>query len=201
MMERITEASPRLTARIAGVFYLLNIVTAPIAFYGSSRPGLAFAAGIAATASYVAVTVLFYYLFRPVNRRLSLVAALFSLAGCAVGELGARHLAAIPINPLVFFGCYCLLIGYLILRSTFLPRILGAPMVIAGLGWLTFVSPRLAHYLSPYVYYPGGIGEGLLTLWLVAMGVNAERWKEQAGAAGQGTGGETAGVTGLARGG
>jgi hypothetical protein len=188
-MERITESSPRLTARIAGVFYLLNIATAPIAFYGSSRPRLAFAASIAATASYVAVTVLFYYLFRPVNRNLSLVAALFSLAGCAVGELGARHLAAIPINPLVFFGFYCLLIGYLILISTFLPRILGALMAIAGLAWLTFVSPRLADSLSPYVYYPGGIGEGLLTLWLLAMGVNAERWKEQAG------------VTGLARGG
>lgn len=188
-MDRITEASPRLIARIAGVFYLLNIATAPIAYYGSSRPRLAFAASIAATASYVAVTVLFYYLFRPVNRNLSMAAALFSLAGCAVGELGARHLVAFPINPLVFFGLYCLLIGYLILRSTYLPRILGALMVIAGLGWLTFVSPRLAHFLSPYVYYPGGIGEGLLTLWLIAMGVNEERWKEQAG------------VTGLARGG
>ncbi|MGO9096379.1 MAG: DUF4386 family protein [Bryobacteraceae bacterium] len=104
-------------------------------------------------------------------------------------ELGARHLVAIPINPLVFFGFYCLLIGYLILRSAFLPRILGALMTIAGLGWLTFVSPRLAHYLSPYVYYVGGIGEGLLTLWLLAMGVNAERWKEQAGATGLARGG------------
>jgi Domain of unknown function (DUF4386) len=49
----------------------------------------------------------------------------------------------------VFFGFYCLLIGYLIFRSGFLPRILGAGMAIAGLGWLTFLSPPLAHDLSP----------------------------------------------------
>jgi hypothetical protein len=29
------------------------------------------------------------------------------------------------VHPLVFFGFYCLLIGYMIVRSTFLPRILG----------------------------------------------------------------------------
>ena len=48
----------------------------------------------------------------------------------------------------VFFGVYCLLIGYLIFRSTFLPRILGVLMAFAGLGWLTFLSPPLANYLS-----------------------------------------------------
>src|ERR1035438_3617060 len=58
----------------------------------------------------------------------------------------------------VFFGFYCLLIGYLIFRSTFLPRILGAGMAFAGLGWLTFLSPALAHHLVPYIL-AAGIGE------------------------------------------
>ena len=83
----------------------------------------------------------------------------------------------------MFFGIYCLLIGCLILRSAFLPRILGALMAIAGLGWLTFLSPQFAHSVSPYNYAAGGIGEISLTLWLLVMGVNAARWKEQAGAA------------------
>jgi Domain of unknown function (DUF4386) len=50
---------------------------------------------------------------------------------------------------LVFFGFYCLLIGYLVFRSTFLPRILGVLMAFAGLGWLTFLSPPLASSLDP----------------------------------------------------
>lgn len=56
-------------------------------------------------------------------------------------------------------------------------------MAFAGLGWLTFLSADLANYLSPYNLAPGFLGEGALTLWLLVMGVNEERWKEQAGAA------------------
>jgi len=52
-----------------------------------------------------------------------------------------------------------------------------------GLGWLTFLSPTLAKSLSPYVLVPGIVGEGLLTVWLLAAGVNEERWKEQASVA------------------
>ncbi|WP_266172199.1 DUF4386 domain-containing protein [Dyella subtropica] len=85
---------------------------------------------------------------------------------------------------LVFFGLYCLLIGYLIFRSTFLPRILGVLMAFAGLGWLTFLQPLLASHLWPYIALPGFIGEGSLTLWLLVMGVNGQRWKEQAELAG-----------------
>jgi hypothetical protein len=103
--------------------------------------------------------------------------------GIIIGPLSILHLAPSNPNPLVFFGFYCLLIGYLILRSTFLPRILGALMVFAGLGWLTFLSPPLANYLSPYIFIPGLLGEGALTLWLLVVGVNVQRWREQGRAA------------------
>lgn len=54
----------------------------------------------------------------------------------------------------------------------------------AGLGWLTFLSPSLgAEYLHPYILIMAS-GEGFLTLWLLVMRVDAERWKEQAGAHG-----------------
>lgn len=82
---------------------------------------------------------------------------------------------------LVFFGFYCLLIGYLIFKSTFLPRALGVGMVLAGFGWLTFLSPSLANYLFPYNMAPGILGEGALTLWLLVMGVNIQRWNVLAG--------------------
>jgi len=49
--------------------------------------------------------------------------------------LGFFPRASLPISPLLFFGPYCLLIGYLIFRSGFLPRMLGVLMASAGLGW------------------------------------------------------------------
>jgi hypothetical protein len=53
-------------------------------------------------------------------------------------------------------------------------------MGFAGLGWLTFLSPSLARSLYPYNLAPGILGEGVLTLWLLVMGVHAQRWWEQA---------------------
>lgn len=181
MMSSIAGTSPRLKARIAGAFYLLVFVTGAylLVFVGGRL-----VANLVATACYIAVTLLFYDLLKPVGRSLSLLAAFFSLLGCAFGALSSFHLSPVPINPLVFFGFYCLLIGYLIFRSTFLPRALGALMAFGGLAWLTFLSPPLARYLSPYNLAPGILAEASLTLWLLVKGVNVQRWKEQAGAAG-----------------
>lgn len=233
MME-LRAASPRTTARVAGAFYLMEMLTGglAIAVVGrlivpadavatasnilahESRFQLSFAANLLQFACYVVVTGLLYHLFKPVNARLSLLAAFFSLMGCAIGAVsclfelapltvlgGATYLNVFTVAQLqalslvflklygqlfnisfVFFGCYCLLIGYLILESTFLPRILGVGMAIAGLGWLTFLSPALTHVVSPYILAVG-LGEVALTLWLLVAGVNPERWNEQAGAA------------------
>src|SRR5262249_13401707 len=146
MTERALGSSPRLKARIAGVFYLLTFVTGIFALvFVRGR----LVANLIATACYVVVTILFYDLFKPVNSQLSLIAALFSLAGCAIAVLSPFHLAPFHIDSLAFFGVYCLLIGFLILKSTFLPRILGALMALGGLGWLTFLSPLLAKYPDP----------------------------------------------------
>src|SRR6266576_6604262 len=115
--ERI-EVSPRFKARLAGVFYLLVFLTGGLALF--VRGGLGSAAGLIAGACYIAVTLLFYGIFKPVSRNLSLLAAVISLLGIIIGPLSLLHLVPISISPLVFFGFYCLLVGYLILRSTFL---------------------------------------------------------------------------------
>jgi hypothetical protein len=90
---------------------------------------------------------------------------------------------------MVFFGFYCILIGYLIIRSTFLPRIIGLLLVIAGLCYLTnsfaiFIAPAFAAHLYPYILIPAG-AELVLAFWLLVMGVNVQRWKEQTTAAGE----------------
>ena len=232
MMERMAEASTHPRARITGIVYLLYFLTAVfgeffmrglvvsgdaaatannvLAHQPLFRLGLA--TGLIATACYVAVTALFYDLFKHVNRSLSLLAAFFSLVGCAIlafaslfriGPLvvlgGGQYLSAFKVEQLralaflflelygqavnicfVFFGVYCLLIGYLIFRSAFLPRILGVLMAFAGLGWLTFLSPTLANYLSPYIQVLGVLAEGSLMLWLLVMAVNVAKWEEKA---------------------
>jgi hypothetical protein len=86
----------------------------------------------------------------------------------------------------VFFGTYCVLIGYLAFRSGFLPRIVGVLMAIGGVSYLTntfalFIAPALAARL-PDVTLLGGIAELSLTLWLIVMGVNALKWEEKASA-------------------
>ena len=85
---------------------------------------------------------------------------------------------------IVFFGFFCLLTGYLIFKSTFLPRIIGVLMVIVGLAWLTLLWPPFGAKYFPYIL-AADIGEGALVLWLLIIGVNADRWKEQARAAGE----------------
>jgi hypothetical protein len=180
MTERTAERSPQTKARIAGLFYLLTILTGASALFVSGP--MASAVLLASTLCYVVVTILFYGLFRPVNPNVSALAAGFGLAGCALSILGFFHLQWFRVNPLALFGCYCLLIGYLIFRSTFLPRILGALMALGGLGWLTFISPTLSGHLTPFNMLPGVVGETALTLWLLAAGVNVQRWKEQANA-------------------
>jgi hypothetical protein len=114
-----------------------------------------------------------------------------SLSAFTPEQLQALALVFLRLNDyafqiyLVFFGAWCLLIGYLIFRSTFLPRILGVLLAISGLGWVTYVYPPLAHSVYPFIVAASALGEIPLELWLIVMGVNAQRWKEQASAAGE----------------
>jgi Domain of unknown function (DUF4386) len=78
---------------------------------------------------------------------------------------------------LVFFGVFQIVLGYLIFRSAFLPRIIGAFVALAGLGWLTFLSPPLANQLLTPLEVLGIAAEASLMLWLLVMGVNAQRWR------------------------
>jgi hypothetical protein len=242
MMDRYTEASPRLQARIAGVLYLINIVTGifAIIFVRSAMfvPGnaaataanilahelrfrLGFAAEIVTCVTCIPLAVIFYNLFKIVNRSLALVAAFFDLVGAAIEsvvllnhfaplvflksggylsvfkpeQLQTQAYMSLELQDiglaisLVFFGFGILVTGYLIFNSTFLPRILGVLLAIEGVGYLInsfalFLAPGLQARIFPY-FMATGIAEILFCLWLIVMGVNEQRWKEQASAAGE----------------
>jgi len=169
MPETTNLASLRFKARLAGGLYLLSIVTGLCgAFAGNAHPLLATAANIAGSACYVGVTLLLYELLKPAGKSLSLLAAVLSLTGCALMLVDTLHLATLPFEPIVFFGPYCLLLAYLILTSGLLPRIVGALLILTGLGWLTFLYHPLAHIIARYVMGLGLLGEGSLTIALLA---------------------------------
>jgi hypothetical protein len=90
---------------------------------------------------------------------------------------------------LVFFGFHCILIGYLLFRSTYFPRVLGLLMALGGVGYVanifaTVLPSVIAARVFPYVMLPAGVAELGLSLWLIIVGVNAAKWRKKAAAAG-----------------
>ena len=165
----------------------------------------------------IPLAVIFYYLFKIVDRKAALLVVSFTLVGSAVETANLLNqfgplilLKSGPIQnvfdpaqlrsivyslfqlqetgfnvALVFFGCYGISIGYLIIRSTFLPRVIGIFMVIGGLCYLvnsfsSFLVPGFAAGLSPYIQIPSGLAELTFCLWLLMVGLNEVMWKEKA---------------------
>ena len=83
---------------------------------------------------------------------------------------------------LIFFGVGCLVRGYLIFASGYLPKFLGVLMALAGLSYLInsivlLLAPSLAAVLFPAVLLPAFVGELAFALWLIFKGVNLEQWR------------------------
>lgn len=83
---------------------------------------------------------------------------------------------------MAFFGFSVLQYGYLIFRSTFLPRWLGVLGMISGLCWLTFIYPPLGRGVFVYTALFGLLSSVAMIVRLF-IGVNEERWKESNAAA------------------
>lgn len=156
------------------------------------------------------VTWALYILLQPVNRSLSLLAAWFRLVFVAIIGINTLNLFVVlqlakdtdyaqltlVLNAyaygetisFVFFGFHILVLGYLIFKSDYLPRILGLLLIVAALGYIvdsfaSFISSsyddnELTFLLM--VAVPAVIAEFSLNLWLLFKGVNVERWKQRA---------------------
>lgn len=109
------------------------------------------------------------------------------------GQLHTLALLALKLHgdgyaiSLVFFAFACLSLGYLIYRSSYLPRTIGVLLVIAGACYLInsfahFLNPAFAATLFPALFVPIFIAELSLTLWLIVKGVNVAKWEERANA-------------------
>lgn len=80
---------------------------------------------------------------------------------------------------LIFFGCYALITGVLIMKSKFMPRALGAITALGGVGWLVFIAPPFADRVFPVVAAVGLLGAGAMTVYLLVYGVDETGWWEQ----------------------
>ena len=162
-------------------------ITMTVLFYELLKPVSRSASLLALTFGLVGCTI-------KTMSRLFFVAPLLIIgSGAAFGDFTAaqgRSLALLFLGvndhgaaiAMVFFGLNAMLKGWLILRSTFLPRALGALSIIGGAGWVAFLSQPLGYRLFPYIA-PLALLASLATIvWLLVYGVNEQRWREQAAA-------------------
>ncbi|HLX10876.1 MAG TPA: DUF4386 domain-containing protein [Thermoanaerobaculia bacterium] len=85
---------------------------------------------------------------------------------------------------LIFFGAVCLIEGYLIRRSGYLPKALGVLMQVAGACYLLnsfalILAPAFASMLFPAIMMPPILAESSLAIWLVVKGVDLPKWEEK----------------------
>lgn len=237
MKTKVNELSLNVYARIAGVLYLIITVAAIFAHFVIPEqfivPGDAAATAANITAaeslfrvgmigselvvllSEVVLSVVLYYLFKPVNQTLSLLAAVSRLAMTVIHGLnllnyafvlqlltGGEYLAVFSpeqVNALVtlfldahsvgftigiaFLVPHVLILGYLIFKSGYFPKVLGILFIAAGVGYLFDTIGLLL--IPSYTTTPGliamviAIAEIAFPIWLLVKGVNLERWQNQ----------------------
>jgi Domain of unknown function (DUF4386) len=78
----------------------------------------------------------------------------------------------------------CIVLGWLIVRSQYLPKPIGFMMQLAGVCYLTnsfalVLYPELASRLFPAILLPPFIAELSLALWLLLKGVEPTKWAER----------------------
>lgn len=133
------------------------------------------------------------------GNKLNLLAALFLLGERAYlktfdpEQLHTLSYLAIKLHDygfgvgLIFFGFVCLIEGYLIYRSGYLPKTIGVLMQVAGVCYLLnsfslILAPQLATMMFPVILIPSLVAELSLSLWLIIKGVNVVKWEEQVSA-------------------
>lgn len=150
----------------------------------------------------VGIGILFYVLLKPVDQAIALLAAFFRLAQAATlgvnllnlylglqlitsgqsSDLALQFLNAHGYGyalALVFFGFSILAVGYLLIRATYFPSLLGILLMIAAVGYIAdgFARTLLVNYASVQpifdyaVFMPAFLAELAIALFLLIRGV------------------------------
>jgi hypothetical protein len=158
-----SETSPQLIARTAGFLYLVIIVLGlmgeMVVRSGIVVPGDSGYAGAFGT------------------EQLNALASFFLDLHSHGYDLG-----------LLSFGLSCLLLGYLVYRSGYLPRFIGILLFAAGFtyligGYTRFLAPAHVQAVAP-IYIVAVVAEVAMCLWLLIKGVKVSEWLAVAGGPG-----------------
>jgi hypothetical protein len=163
-------------ATLALLFFVL--------FAGVSRPIALLAAFFRLVHVAVLATITLLH-FAP----LAYLSTTTPLKGMTTPQLQAQAFALLRLHSigyniaLFFFGLNCIALGYLIWRSSFLPRVIGVWLAIAGAAYAVnsavhFLAPAFGAQFFRYVLVPCGLGELLFIVWLLAFGLNEEKWNQ-----------------------
>lgn len=202
--------SPRNTARWAGALFLLTIAGGVagtlIAGDQPTDPAtirIAYSLFMIEMSCQIATTTLMYQLLRPVNSNAALFMAVFGYAGATVKIVARIFLYSLvfvksgpdiaflmnKINAFgsgtacIFLGISTVFLGFLMLRSGFLPRFLGYLGIISGIGWSTFVYPPFsARIFMPLALF-ALVDSAILIAWLLVKGVDEAAWVKLGSAA------------------
>jgi len=212
-------------ARVGGLLYLAVAVAGGFSEYvrtSNTVPGdaaataanvanhaalfqVAFAADLFDLPMFLAVGILMYVIFRPVNAPIAMAMLVLNAVSVPIQALnmlnhaGALLVATQPafaavsspalvlllldlhrvgyLVAQIFFGLYMLPLGYLVYRSGYLPRALGAILIagsagyVAGVG-VSFASAGFDSGIATYLGLAGGVAELSFLLWLLVRGVD-----------------------------
>jgi hypothetical protein len=228
VIERISEASPRRLARIAGLLYVVSAAGALFPELVRSNvivPGdaaatahnirasatlfrLGFVTEVASNITWLPMLMLLYLLFRHVNQLVAATMVLFAAVGAAVQSLNMlHHYTALTIATddaytrtfgqagadaltqlftdmhyhgyrlnLVFVGPWLVPLGYLVIKSGYLPKVLGVLLITGCFGYLavfvtTFLAPDAPENIRTLFTAVGGVGEMVFMFWLLVKAV------------------------------
>jgi len=80
----------------------------------------------------------------------------------------------------IFWGLWLLPMGYLIIKSGYLPKIIGVLLIVASFGYLVdsinaFIFPNVGIQFSEFLF----LGEILIAFWLAIKGVDVNQWQKR----------------------
>lgn len=153
----------RRQAAITVLIYLAYFVLA-----GAGQATHSTALSLIGTAWYFVLAVALWRLFAPVDRRVAVAVLPFAALGCVVQGLGQiQSDTGLQTAAIAFFGLFEIVLGYLIARSRFAPRWLGAGLAVAGVIGVAVVLIDVPTTIRFGAVALAGLSELALFLWLI----------------------------------